>query len=234
MDSLRPEQMNDGALDREIAAVLNVEPSPDFVARVRQRVADAPVPSAWGVSWSAGAAASLALAGMAAMIFWVDSSGLRTGVTRYDRPSRQSGFIESRTMAGISELQADRRSGRLAPGRNHVHGSSMVQPSSVVSGFSRTTSAVSGFPPSLRFGEARRSAEHGGGSRTGPEILIDVREANALRALFAGAGLGRVDLTPLASAAGKAASELTPPAEIVIAPLINEPLTPMPGEGARP
>jgi hypothetical protein len=234
MDPVRPEQMTDAALDREIAAALNVEPSPDFVARVRQRVADAPVPSAWGVSWSAGAAASLALAGVAAMIFWIDSSGPRTGVTRYDRPSRQSGFIESRTTAGISELQADRRSGRLAPGRSHVHGSSMVQPSSV----------VSGFPPSLRFGEARRSAERGGGSRTAsvvsgfsrttPEILIDVREANALRALFAGASLGTVDLIPLARAAANAASQLTPPAEIVIAPLVNEPLTPIPGEGARP
>jgi hypothetical protein len=233
MDPVRPEQMTDAALDREIAAALTVEPSPDFVARVRQRVADAPVPSAWGVSWSAGAAASLALAGVAAMIFWIDSSGPRTGVTRYDRPSRQSGFIESRTMAGISELQADRRSGRLAPGRSHVHGSSMVQPSSV----------VSGFPPSLRFGEARRSAERGGGSRnaavvsgfsrTTPEVLIDPREANALRALLAAASLGQIDLTPLAAASAAESSEPQPPSEIVIAPLVIPPLAPEPGKGER-
>jgi hypothetical protein len=72
-----------------------------------------------------------------------------------------------------------------------------------------------------------------GFSRTDAEILIDVREANALRALFAGASRGTVDLIPLERAAVKAASELTPPAEIVIAPLVNEPLTPIPGEGAR-
>jgi len=107
MDPVRPEPMTDAALDRELAAALNVEPAPAFVARVRQRVARTPVRPAWSISWSAGAAASLALAVVAAMIFWIDASGPRTRVTRDDRRSRQPGFIESRTMAGISELQAD-------------------------------------------------------------------------------------------------------------------------------
>jgi hypothetical protein len=216
MDPVRPEPMTDAALDREIAAALNVEPAPAFVARVRQRVAHAPVRPVWGMSWSAGAAASLAFAVVAAIIFWIDSSGPRTGVTRYDRPSRQPGFIESRTMAGISELQADRRSGRLSPKGNHsLHAASIVRPSSVVSGFSRTTSVVSGF------------------SRTTPEILIDPREANALRALLAAASAGQIDLTRLAGAPAAESSEPQPPPEIVIAPLVIPPLAPEPGKGER-
>jgi len=216
MDPVTPEQLSDDALVREIAAALNVEPSPAFAARVRQRIAGEAIPARWWVSWSIRAAAALAIAVAAAVALRFDWSTSRTDVMR-DQPSQQSASIESRVLAQMSELQSDRRSGRLSPKRNHsVYAASIVRPSSVVSGFSRTTSVVSGF------------------TRTEPEILIDVREANALRALFAGASLGTVDLIPLASAAGKAASELTPPAEIVIAPLINEPLTPMPGEGARP
>ena len=216
MDPLRPEPMSDDALVREIAAALNVEPAPAFAARVRQRIAGEAIPARWRASWSITAAAALAIGVAAAVALRFDWSASRTDVMRQGQPSPQSASIEGRVLAPASELQSDRRSGRLSPKRNHsVHAASIVRPASVVSGFSRTTSAVSGF------------------SRTEPEILIDVREAKALRALFAGAGLGRVDLTPLASAAGKAASELTPPAEIVIAPLINEPLTPIPGEGAR-
>jgi hypothetical protein len=210
MDPVRPEQMTDAALDREIAAALNVVPSPAFVTRVRQRIADEPITPTWSLSWSIGAATALAVAIGAAVFFRIEPGAQPTVSTP------RAAFIEGRTLAGISELQGDRRSDRLSPkGNRSVHGPWIVRRSSVVSGFSRTTSPVSGF------------------SRTEPEILIDVREANALRALFAGASLGTVDLIPLASAAARASSELTPPAEIVIAPLVNEPLTPMPGEGAR-
>jgi len=216
MDPVTLEQMSDDALAREIAAALNVEPAPAFAARVRQRIAGEAIPARWRVSWSAGAAASLALAGVAAMIFWIDMSGPRTGVTRQDQPSPQSASIESRVLAPASELQSDGRSRAMAPNGEPAGKSFAVHRASVDSSVVQRSSLV---PGSSAVSE--------------PEILIDVREANALRALFAGASLGTVDLIPLASAAAKAAYELTPPAEIVIAPLVNEPLTPMPGEGAR-
>lgn len=47
MDGERPGAMNDPTLDREIAGALNVEPSPEFVARVRLRVASEPAAPAW-------------------------------------------------------------------------------------------------------------------------------------------------------------------------------------------
>ena len=53
------------ALDRELAHALAVDPSPEFVARVRARIADEPAPSTWRmprVLMAAGAAAVLILA----------------------------------------------------------------------------------------------------------------------------------------------------------------------------
>ncbi len=217
MDPATPEQMSDDALAREIAAALNVEPAPTFAARVRQRIAGEAIPARWRVSWSIRAAAALAIAVAAAVALRFDWSGSRTDVMRQDQPSPQSASIETRVLAPASELQSDGRSRAMAPNGEHAGKPFSVHRASVDSSVVQRSSLV---PGSSAVSE--------------PEILIDVREAKALRALFAGASLGSVDLTPLASAAGKAAYELTPPAEIVIAPLINEPLTPMPGEGARP
>jgi hypothetical protein len=211
MDTPGPEPLTDAALDREIAAALNVAPSPAFVARVRQRIAEEPVPGKWHISWAFVTATGLAVAIIATLVFRLEQSG------RHDPGRQPASFIESRSFAGMSELQADRSGGRVPLHSGPFASSSAGR--SVESGFSRTLS-----------GDRRTFS----GARTEPEILIDIREANALRALFAGASLGVVDVTPLASAAAKAASELTPPPEIVIAPLVNEPLTPVPGEGARP
>jgi hypothetical protein len=222
MDPVRPEQMSDDALGREIAAALNIEPSPAFAARVRQRIAEEAIPARWWVSWSIRAAAALAIAVAAAVALPFDWSWSRTDVMRHDQPPRQSALIESRVLAQPSELQSDRRSRAMAANGERAGKSFSGHRASVDSPVVQRSSLVPG------------SSVVSGLGRTEPEILIDVREANALRALFAGASLGTVDLIPLASAAGKAASELTPPVEIVIAPLINEPLTPMPGEGARP
>jgi len=57
--------LNDPALEREIESLLAVDPSPEFVARVRTRIAQEPAPTAWRWSWSfvlAGAAAAVVLA----------------------------------------------------------------------------------------------------------------------------------------------------------------------------
>lgn len=58
MDARRP--LTDAALDREIQAALDVDPSPAFLARVRQRVAIEPAPAGW---WRGPRVASLAAAG---------------------------------------------------------------------------------------------------------------------------------------------------------------------------
>lgn len=59
MDERRADSLTDSALDREVQAALTVDPSPEFLARVRMRVASEPAPAAWTLSWAvlAGGAA---------------------------------------------------------------------------------------------------------------------------------------------------------------------------------
>jgi len=62
-----PTGVDDAALDREIESLLGAEPSPEFVARVRARVAEGPEPGQWWMSWvlAAGAVAVVIVAVMA-------------------------------------------------------------------------------------------------------------------------------------------------------------------------
>jgi len=55
-------------LDRELASLLSVDPSPEFRARVRARIAGEPLPRPWYLQWraaAAGAAAAAFVAGVA-------------------------------------------------------------------------------------------------------------------------------------------------------------------------
>lgn len=47
MDGTERRPLSDSQLDREIESALGVEPSPEFLARVRTRIAAEPGPSAW-------------------------------------------------------------------------------------------------------------------------------------------------------------------------------------------
>jgi hypothetical protein len=58
------------SLDREIEALLAVEPSPEFVARVRQRIAAGPAPSPWWLSWRPATAGVGLAAVIGAALLW--------------------------------------------------------------------------------------------------------------------------------------------------------------------
>lgn len=60
MDGKRPTPLTDAALDRELEAALDVDPSPEFLARVRMRVANEPAPTSWRAPWTGVAAAAAA------------------------------------------------------------------------------------------------------------------------------------------------------------------------------
>lgn len=64
-----PTAMNNASLDREIESMLAAEPSPEFVARVRARVAEESEPGRWHVSWMLAAATAVAAA-IVALIVW--------------------------------------------------------------------------------------------------------------------------------------------------------------------
>ena len=69
MDGERYDAINDASLDREIESMLSTEPSPEFLARVRARVAAEPEPGRWRASsWFAMAGA--AAAAIVAVIAW--------------------------------------------------------------------------------------------------------------------------------------------------------------------
>ena len=61
-------------LDRELAAALSVDPSPEFVARVRARIATEPAPSSWRIPHMVVAAIALAVIVVAISMSRVDQT----------------------------------------------------------------------------------------------------------------------------------------------------------------
>jgi hypothetical protein len=55
-------------LDRELASLLSVEPSPEFRARVRARVASEPSPRSWYLQWRAVSAGAATIAVAVAIV----------------------------------------------------------------------------------------------------------------------------------------------------------------------
>ena len=71
MDGRRFRPLSDEALDRELEAALQVEPSPEYVARIRTRLASEPASSPWfDWWWVAGAAAAAAVLVLAFVAPW--------------------------------------------------------------------------------------------------------------------------------------------------------------------
>jgi hypothetical protein len=64
------EPLNDASLDREIESLLASDPSPEFVARVRTRVAEEPEPRRWRAPWMLAITAGAVTAVVVGMIAW--------------------------------------------------------------------------------------------------------------------------------------------------------------------
>jgi hypothetical protein len=201
MDADRRSEVTDAALDSELQAMLGVDPSPEFVARVRTRIADQPSPSSsWFGAWSI--AASIAVAVAAAMVVLVLSRDASNGAPS-ERP-----VLDSRTAIRPAWPMPD-LTGLVLGGSDR---------------------------PAPRAGRSRTAArqEPTAPARAEPEILVDAREAAALRALIFGAQQGRIDLAPMLAASTPAVMELPPVVDIAIPDITIEPLAPGTGaEGVR-
>jgi hypothetical protein len=68
-------------IEEEIREALDVDPSPEFLARVRTRIATEPAPSRWRPSWTIAAAAALAVT---VVIAFTASLSQRTTVSAPD------------------------------------------------------------------------------------------------------------------------------------------------------
>ena len=176
--------VNDAALDREIERALAVNPSPEFVARVRTRIAEEPSPASRGFGWLFAGVATVAAAAALVLAVRMASS---------TRPPATAPLLTSRSIGSAVVVPA------VVPATQ-----------SLVSGVSRTAA-----------------------TRT-PEPLFDVRETMALQRLIASVRDARVDLSPLLNDPMPAPMTLQPIDDLVIAPLVIEPLTQSGTEGERP
>ena len=90
----RGSEMTDGALDGELRSILAANPSPEFVARVRVRIADEPRPaSTW--RYTTFAIAGVVAAVVVAAVLFGRDSGQRT-------PAPMS--LVARAIGGVSAL----------------------------------------------------------------------------------------------------------------------------------
>jgi hypothetical protein len=234
------------ALDREVSQALAVDPSPEFVARIRQRVASGPAPAVWRVSWTAYAGAFAAAA--AAMVLVVVSRGTPPAAMPLTaRPVPAIGRLadvapalshaidrgEIRSASPRVPSLAARGASPAAFGRHCIPPGCVASPSNIPDILGRRALpggriAALDATPDLHHGLLAKNPRP-----SDPEIIIDLGEANALRALIAGASHERVDVAPLVALAAEAAAPLQSP-EIVVSPITIEPLAPGPGgEGAR-
>jgi hypothetical protein len=195
--------------DQEIRDALRVDPSPEFLARVRTRIASEPAPSAWRWSWTVAAATALAAMVLVAVVM------SRPRHENPPAPDVAHGFTPAEAPAG-STLKQTEPAGSTAVRRPGPSASARLEAPRAPA----------------RLAEAQSAKAGSGTLSPDPEILIDPREGIALQRLLAGVAAGRVNLEPLARAVAQRAAldDLQPPADIVI-PLL--PLTPAPGEGDR-
>ena len=194
----RDREMTDAALDRELQSLLDVDPSPAFVARVRAQIADEPQRSAW---WPP----TFVLGGLAVAAALVIAVAVLRNVPR-GTPG-EAPLLASRALASvpidIPDVVARRSAVRMAAQavRRNSHADTTA-------------------------GEIIAARE--------PEVLVDPREAAAIRAVIVRARGGRIDLAPVLHASTPTAMDLGPVVELAIPEITIDPIAPAPGaEGVR-
>ena len=197
-------------IDQEIRDALKADPSPEFLARVRTRIASEPAPSAWRWSWTVAAASARAAAVAIAVM-----------VSRPEPPLAPTSDVAQaapRPDANASSSVAQALRPAIAGLKPHA---TTAEPRATAAEPRGTgTPAVSGFSQTVA---------------ADPDILIDPREQRALRQLIAGVSEGRVDLSAAQNSTPPASAALEPVTDIVIAPINIDPLAPLAGaEGVRP
>jgi hypothetical protein len=195
MDADRPfDQVTASGGDRELQAMLAVDPSPEFVARVRTRVAIEPPPSASWLSWKLAFAGALAAAVTVAVS--LPRPKAVTPPERVEARAASADVARPTAPAAVARTRAETQ-------REEKYGPS--------------TSRQTGGPTAGARRESVVSAD--------PEVLIDTREARAIRAFIDNAGNGRMELAPFPSNPPPQVMETQALQDIYIAPIELEPLT---------
>lgn len=206
MDERPVEAMTDGMLQREIEALLNVEPSPEFRARVRLHVAaHAPAPRWWTTPRLLGVTAGAAAIALAVLVIvpWRSPDLTAPGVSApaptlaQRRPDAGRGELPTLSKpSGVAAARPTRPVGRTAGGAS-----------------SRATAAAD-YELEL------------------PEVVFSQDEQRALRLLITGVEQGA--LPPMTQAQASVEGETAEPMPIEIDPFVIEPLRIARLEGDRP
>jgi hypothetical protein len=200
--------MNDQAIDRALREALDVSPSPDFVARVRTRIANEPPPrSLWGrwTVWTPLAAGALVAA--AVVVMMVIAPTRKIGSEVGPRPN---------VTAAAVRLPAP------SVGEND---------SPVASGFPPRLPGI-GSRTKVYATKTQATGDHRGDLLREPEVLVSRGESAAFRQLIVIAREGRVDLTALLKNPPDAGMDLQPSPEITIPLITVDPIVPSTnGEG---
>jgi hypothetical protein len=226
-DHRHADALTDDAFDRDIAQALAVDPSPEFVARVRTRIANEPAPSAWRLSWTMGFAGASVTALVLAVVL----------LNRPEEPIAGAP-LAARAIPSDAATLPDVGSAFPPPLRSFSSGLRRGQAEAQGAKAGRRTYNTQAAHSPLRAGPAE----------AGPHVLpravfaavadsmplLDPRETRALRSLIAGVRDSRVDLSPLLRPGAPAPMELPPVDDLVIAALAIEPLAPVDGaQGVR-
>ena len=199
--------LTEAALAREIERALAVDPSPEFLARARARVAREPSPSPqpWRFWWALTPAALAIAAGVVAwLVVFAPNRGSAPAPVFSGPVTTAPGGDVAREAPSVVAIQRD---GPLPQG---MPGASKNQVRAVKSG-------------ARAFTDVRRDV------RSFPEVIVSASEAEALRALVADAHSGRFTLALSVDAvrtgpSSEAADVEPEPTQIVIAPLAIQPL----------
>jgi len=195
-------------VDQELQRALEVEPSPEFLARVRMRIADEPSPRRWGFTWVFAAAAAAA-AVIVAVVLTRSAGEQQQSVVLL--ASRTLPTFEVPTIVGRPLTAASNDGGPEGPP------------------YTRRDNPAAG---GAGVGRPFRAASNHDTPERAPEILVDARESSALRRLMAAVGARRIDLRAVLKPGPFAIADAEPISEIEIKPISIDPLEAT-SEGAR-
>lgn len=203
MDHSGGTSMTDEALDRQLDAAFAVEPSPEFMARIRSRVASESTRPRWRFGWSpvAWSAGGLSLAaGVVVVALFRGPSGNVT----------QSPGDHAATTPAVLEVDTMRAE---PPGSDGMSGSAPA-------------------PVPRRARIVSRSLPTTVSPASEPGIVIAADEAAALRDLFGNRNKGRLSASTMLPEVSAAPAPLPPIELIDVPPISMNPLRPIEALGA--
>jgi hypothetical protein len=109
---------DDGALERDLEALLAVEPSPEFVARVRSRVAGESVASPWTFEWRIAAAAAIVILMTGGLAVWRSVS---TGSAEPVKPRTVQNAVPPGASAPVSATPTTRATDQATVAQTPQH-----------------------------------------------------------------------------------------------------------------